>query len=184
MSTFIVTEASTFSQIAIKLLCLGRKLTRLLRFDRGTIVLSKRCPVCGANSGEAITMASQRRSLEQIRDKLARQRAEVEQRLVHLHSELLGATASGHLEGNFTNHPADASSDTLLAETDVSTIRELEHELADFDAALKRIEHGAFGQCIDCGDQIDPARLEARPTAIRCLRCQGRWELKQPHEVR
>ena len=129
-------------------------------------------------------MATQRRSLEEIHGKLVQQRADVENRLIHLHAELIGATASGNLEGNFTNHPADASSDTLLAETDVSTIRELKHELVELDSALKRIEHGTFGQCVDCGDQIDPARLEARPTAIRCLRCQGRWEVKQPHEVR
>ncbi len=129
-------------------------------------------------------MATHRRSITEIHVKLEQQRAEVESRLTRLHSELIGATASGNLEGNFTNHPADASSDTLLAETDVSTIRELEHELAELAAALKRIEHGTFGQCVDCGDQIDPARLEARPTAIRCLRCQGRWEMKQPHEVR
>src|SRR3569832_1491564 len=31
--------------------------------------------------------------------------------------------------------------------------------------ALKRIEEGTFGECEDCGEDIELRRLEARPTA-------------------
>ena len=30
--------------------------------------------------------------------------------------------------------------------------------------------------CRDCGMQIDPARLEANPTAVRCMDCQTEKE--------
>ena len=129
-------------------------------------------------------MARQAKPLEEIRDQLIQQRAELERHLTRLHSELIGATSSGHLEGTSTNHPADTSSDTILAETDVSTIREFEYELKEFDAALQRISDGTFGICVDCGDQIDPARLRARPTANRCLHCQNTWEMKSSQERR
>jgi DnaK suppressor protein len=129
-------------------------------------------------------MATRANSLKEMRDRLIQQRAELERHLTHLHTELMGATSSGHLEGTSSNHPADTSSDTILVETDVSTIRELEYELREFDAALQRISLGTFGQCIECGDQIDPARLRARPTATRCLRCQTRWEMKSASERR
>lgn len=118
------------------------------------------------------------KTLNEIRDRLMRGRLELQHRLALLRAELMGATDSGHLEGTMTNHPADASSDVLLAETDVRGIRELEHELGEYDAALRRIELGTFGKCVDCAEPIDPARLRARPTASRCLHCQSRWEMR------
>lgn len=38
-------------------------------------------------------------------------------------------------------------------------------------AALKRIDDDDFGYCQDCGDDLDPARLELDPTVPRCLSC-------------
>ena len=38
-------------------------------------------------------------------------------------------------------------------------------------AALKRIENGEFGYCHDCGDDLDPARLDLDPTVPRCVSC-------------
>ncbi|PVE42201.1 conjugal transfer protein TraR [Limnohabitans planktonicus II-D5] len=45
-------------------------------------------------------------------------------------------------------------------------------ELGDIEAALERIQAGTYGQCIDCGVSIPPARLNAYPTAKRCIDCQ------------
>lgn len=129
-------------------------------------------------------MVTRTRTIEEIRQRLIDQRAEHAHRLTVLKADLLGATASQNLEGTSTNHPADASSDALLAETDVSDMMDLERDIAEFDAALRRIEHGTFGQCVDCGDQIDPARLRVRPTATRCLRCQAKWEMRTSREMR
>ena len=53
--------------------------------------------------------------------------------------------------------------------------RTLEREtknLAQIDAALKRIEHGEFGTCLDCEEAIAPKRLAALPWARYCLHCQ------------
>jgi DnaK suppressor protein len=45
-------------------------------------------------------------------------------------------------------------------------------ELGDMEAALERIQAGTYGQCTDCGVTIAPARLNAYPTAKRCIDCQ------------
>lgn len=45
-------------------------------------------------------------------------------------------------------------------------------ELGDIEAALERIQMGTYGQCTDCGVTIAPARLNAYPTAKRCIGCQ------------
>ena len=49
-------------------------------------------------------------------------------------------------------------------------------EVRDIDAALRRIEDGDFGTCIDCGTMIEPRRIAAYPTAKRCLPCQVKHE--------
>lgn len=49
-------------------------------------------------------------------------------------------------------------------------------ELSDIDAALERIETGTYGICTDCGVSIPDARLNAYPTAKRCIDCQSLTE--------
>jgi DnaK suppressor protein len=41
--------------------------------------------------------------------------------------------------------------------------------LAEIDAAADRLAAGTYGRCEACGRAIDPARLEARPTATTCV---------------
>jgi RNA polymerase-binding protein DksA len=45
-------------------------------------------------------------------------------------------------------------------------------ELHEIAAALERIRDGEYGVCERCGTDIAPARLDAQPTARRCVRCQ------------
>jgi RNA polymerase-binding protein DksA len=40
------------------------------------------------------------------------------------------------------------------------------------DDALKRIEKGEYGFCLDCGTLIDRERLEAVPHAQLCIKCK------------
>jgi DnaK suppressor protein len=47
------------------------------------------------------------------------------------------------------------------------------------DEALKRIEDGIFGECDDCGDDIELRRLEARPTATLCVSCKEEQERRE-----
>lgn len=45
------------------------------------------------------------------------------------------------------------------------------HEIHQIQEALKRISEGTYGICAHCGEDIDPKRLEALPTATRCFSC-------------
>lgn len=49
-------------------------------------------------------------------------------------------------------------------------------EMAKIDAALKRLDQGSYGECLDCGEAIGQARLEANPTATRCVGCESARE--------
>jgi DnaK suppressor protein len=45
-------------------------------------------------------------------------------------------------------------------------------ELEAIDAALKRLEAGTYGVCVDCSKPIAHPRLLATPEASRCIACQ------------
>ena len=48
------------------------------------------------------------------------------------------------------------------------------------DEALLRIADGSFGSCGECQEEIEPRRLEARPTATKCVACK---EVEERMEV-
>ena len=48
--------------------------------------------------------------------------------------------------------------------------------------ALQRIEDGVFGKCIDCGREIQQARLEAVPWTPYCLEDQQKHDSDLGHE--
>ena len=49
-------------------------------------------------------------------------------------------------------------------------------ELQQIAAVRERLASGVFGMCVDCGEPIGAARLQAQPTAVRCTDCQWRHE--------
>ena len=51
--------------------------------------------------------------------------------------------------------------------------------LRKVDEALKRIEVGIFGECEECGEDIELRRLEARPTATLCIACKEEEERRE-----
>jgi DnaK suppressor protein len=63
------------------------------------------------------------------------------------------------------NKAASLQESTLAAET-LKQVRD----------ALRRIEDGTYGECIDCGRPIEPARLEAVPWTPYCLADQQKHD--------
>jgi RNA polymerase-binding protein DksA len=63
-----------------------------------------------------------------------------------------------------------------LADARILEMQKEAAEQADVVAALARISNGSYGVCVDCGDDIGVKRLEAYPTAKRCIRCQTHHE--------
>lgn len=49
-------------------------------------------------------------------------------------------------------------------------------ELRNIAMARERIETGTYFECADCGKTINVERLEAQPTATRCIACQEKAE--------
>jgi DnaK suppressor protein len=51
--------------------------------------------------------------------------------------------------------------------------------LKKIDQALERIKEGTFGKCESCEEDIDPKRLEARPTSTECIHCKEESERQE-----
>jgi RNA polymerase-binding transcription factor len=49
-------------------------------------------------------------------------------------------------------------------------------EISGIQAALARMDSGTYGYCVDCGESIGFQRLQAYPSASRCLQCQSKAE--------
>ncbi|HKQ60866.1 MAG TPA: TraR/DksA family transcriptional regulator, partial [Candidatus Polarisedimenticolaceae bacterium] len=53
------------------------------------------------------------------------------------------------------------------------SLSELERiQLVAIEEALKRVERGEYGRCLQCGQEIPAKRLEVEPWARHCVRCQ------------
>jgi DnaK suppressor protein len=59
-----------------------------------------------------------------------------------------------------------------LAATDIAMLRDELARLNAIDTALKRLDFGAGGVCIVCGNPIPLARLRAAPASLTCPACQ------------
>ena len=48
--------------------------------------------------------------------------------------------------------------------------------------ALVRLDHGSYGNCFDCGEEIGEKRLRALPFAVRCKDCEEARETAEQRE--
>ena len=68
----------------------------------------------------------------------------------------------------------DSSEQAVELEDDVSLEGQamlIAREIASLKRALTRIENGTYGECVRCGAEIAPKRLEVRPEAALCIEC-------------
>lgn len=79
--------------------------------------------------------------------------------------------------------PGDASVADMLIDEGIATVRRQVGELADVEAAQKRLAAPSFGECAECGSDIGFERLMVTPNAIRCIDCQSQHEKTFAHNV-
>lgn len=73
----------------------------------------------------------------------------------------------------------DFKDDAMRQAQDAVGAREVQRdvdELRQVQAALRRLDAGAYGDCVDCGEPIAFERLRVHPAAERCAACQMVFE--------
>ena len=106
-------------------------------------------------------------NLEREKARLTQEKLQVEQELEKLRE---------NLKSEFELDINGLSPDLYERDKIVALIESLEFRRTSIERALKAIEKGTYGICERCGSEIDPARLEARPDATLCLKCQEEVE--------
>lgn len=105
-----------------------------------------------------------------LNDERTRLRAEIRDELMANDQEHYGDLAGQ------VHDAGDESVADLLADANISAIGRSITELREVEAALDRINEGSYGLCQDCGEEIPYGRMEAYPTARRCLDHQEQYE--------
>ncbi|HEV3239143.1 MAG TPA: TraR/DksA family transcriptional regulator [Casimicrobiaceae bacterium] len=117
----------------------------------------------------------------------SKERAELAQRLATRRQELR-AEVQRELQNSddprvvgFKNELA-ATEDWVLADIlgdlDIAMVTRDIAELSAVEAALIRVTDGSYGTCSNCGEPIGWPRLNAQPTAERCIACQEKLEVR------
>lgn len=72
--------------------------------------------------------------------------------------------------------PGEESVAAMLVDLDAAIVDRQVHEIRDIEDTQARIADGSYGTCTECGQEIGFDRLQAYPTAQRCIHCQGQHE--------
>jgi RNA polymerase-binding transcription factor DksA len=94
---------------------------------------------------------------------LKTRRAELAERVSSIDSNL-----QAPLSADFEEQAGDLESLDSLGGIEAVALK----EITAIDRALGRIANGTYGVCIDCGEPISQKRLDAVPTALRCVSCK------------
>ena len=84
------------------------------------------------------------------------------------------ATEPGSKSGDWIDQSSlenDLHVRLALKQTDHKLLRAIEE-------AIHRIDHGTYGICMDCENEIAPARLEAVPWTRTCIDCKEKQQPK------
>jgi DnaK suppressor protein len=105
-----------------------------------------------------------------LRERANQLRGEVQQTLARSYEESPAQVAER------ARDMEDDSFAALIVDTNLAEVDRDLSELRLIDAALLRLSAGTYGNCVDCDQPIPMARLQAEPTAARCVQCQELYE--------
>ena len=74
----------------------------------------------------------------------------------------------------YGNHMADDATAAFEQARELALRQNLERTLRQVEHALRRFDRGTYGVCEQCGQEINPERLQVLPYATLCLTCKER----------
>jgi RNA polymerase-binding protein DksA len=107
---------------------------------------------------------------------ILRSRLEAERKRLVEELEQQKASASSsdeRREGSPFGKREEEATEALELEKRLVLEKRITEELNDIEHALHKFEAGTYGLCDNCGQPIDPARLEALPQASLCVKCKS-----------
>ncbi len=107
-------------------------------------------------------------NVEKVRQELEQRKLELEREMANLYQE------------KFSDDQVQDSADQALSST-MESLRVSMHDAKNMEykrivQALRMIDEGTYGVCVDCSKGISEKRLIHYPNATRCLLCQEKYE--------
>ena len=109
------------------------------------------------------------KNIVQIKESLMKRKQELEEQLAQLHEDQSPRDLSGHDAGDQAISSIIENLRNSLQDTELGEYKRIVR-------ALKMIEDGTYGVCLDCSKDISEKRLKSYPNATRCVVCQEALE--------
>lgn len=126
--------------------------------------------------------------IDEFGRRLQARAAQLQEEIRSLDDEAGEAAASASLDsaGASTDRGDEANRGEHATRTAVRHVEKErdQRELRQIADAIERLRAGTYGQCGDCGFDIAFQRLQALPSAERCMPCQERHEREHPVTLR
>ena len=111
----------------------------------------------------------------------------LEERRREMVSEVQGKIRDVRTEGAETQvngvvDAAETSDADIQDDIEFALIQMKSETLNKINDALVRLEHGEYGFCFDCGEEIAEKRLRALPFAVRCKDCEEAREAAEQRQ--
>lgn len=114
---------------------------------------------------------------EQARQRLEAVRARLQETKGAADRLSAGAQETARSElSSSDQHPAEQATETMERELDMGVAQRVDRELAEVEAALRRLDAGSYGRCEICAKAIGEERLEVMPSARYCIEDQAKAE--------
>lgn len=102
---------------------------------------------------------------------LADQLVEARARLAALRRDFLQTVDASRDSNADDEHDPEGATIAFERSQLAALVEQAERQVAQVEAAVARLDGGQYGTCATCGRAIDPARLQARPSADTCIDC-------------
>jgi DnaK suppressor protein len=128
---------------------------------------------------DGATMARSRYT--ELKKMLVERRSELQ---AEVQDKMRDVRAEGSWGGKQTEvfDAVESSEADIQEDIELALIQMKSETLNKVDDALSRLEHGDYGYCFECGEEIAEKRLRALPFAVRCKDCEEAKENAEQRE--
>jgi len=125
---------------------------------------------------------------EKVSSRYTELKGMLEERRRELQAEVQGKMRGVREEGtwggklNEVLDTVESSEADIQEDIEFALIQMKSETLNKVNDALVRLEHGSYGNCFDCGEEIGEKRLRALPFAVRCKDCEEARETAEQRE--
>jgi DnaK suppressor protein len=122
------------------------------------------------------------------RSRYAELKEMLEARQQEIQAEVQGRMRDVREEGTWGGKLNDVLDAVESSEADIqddiefALIQMKSETLNKINDALVRLEHGTYGYCFDCAEEIAEKRLRALPFAVRCKDCEEAREVAEQRQ--